>query len=34
MIDVLVVQYFGLTGGGVNVVSSVDASPSSELFMD
>ena len=35
MIDVPVVQYFGLTsGGGVDVVSSVDASPSGESFVD
>ena len=34
MIDVPVVLYFGLTEGDVNVVSSVDASPSSESFVD
>ena len=30
MIDVPVVQYFDLIGGGVDVVSSIDASPSCE----
>ena len=34
MIDVPVVQYFSLTGGGVDVISSVDASLYSESFMD
>ena len=33
MIDVPVVQYFGLTRGVVDVVSRVDASPSSESTM-
>ena len=33
MIDVPVVQYFGLTGG-VDVVSCIDVSPSSESFVD
>ena len=33
MIDVSVVQYFGLNGGG-RCVSSVDASPSSESFVN
>ena len=33
MIDVPVVQYLGLTGG-VDVVSSVHARPSSESFVD
>ena len=34
MIDIPVVEYFGLTGGGVDVVSSVDASLSSESFVN
>ena len=34
MIVVSVVQYFGLTGGGVNVVSNVDASPYSESYVN
>ena len=33
MIDVLVVQYFGLTRG-LDVVSNVDASPYSESYVD
>ena len=34
MIDVPVVQYIGLMGRGVNVVSNVDASPYSESYVD
>ena len=34
MIKVPVVQYFGSTERSVDVVSSVDASPSSESFVD
>ena len=33
MIDVPVVQYFGLTGS-VDVVSNVDASPYTESYVD
>ena len=34
MIDVPVFQYFGLTGVGGDVISDVDASPYSELYVD
>ena len=34
MIKVLVVQYFGLTGRGVDVVSNINTSPSWESFVD
>ena len=34
MIDVPVVLYFSLTGGGSDGASSVDASSSSESFVD
>ena len=34
MIDILVVQYFGLTEGAVSVALCVDACPSSESFVD
>ena len=34
LIDVPVVQYFGLTGGGCQGISSVNASLSNESFID